>query len=95
MRIRIHEKVLMTELQDEAVLLDLRTSCYFALNPVAARAFAMLAKDASLEDVFASLLKEFDVAPEVLRADLDAFINELLSAGLASQTEDPPPGGAP
>jgi hypothetical protein len=81
-RIEIPEGVLVRELQGESVLLDLDSECYFGLDEVGTRMWNALATTPSTADACDALLAEYDVAPEQLRADLEAFVAKLAAKGL-------------
>ncbi len=59
---------------DEAVLLDLKTERYLGLDSVSARIWQVLTGGGSVQSAYETLLAEFDVAPERLRADLEEFV---------------------
>ena len=67
-------------LDDEVVLMNLRTNKIFALNRTAARAWELLQTGHDWTAIRGVLLTEFDVRPEDLDRDLDA-----LSASLATE----------
>ena len=69
-------------LDDEAVLLDLRSGTYFGLNPVGARIWQLLAEQTSLGTVLVTLQREYDVEPDALEHDLLTLVNELCVRGL-------------
>jgi hypothetical protein len=68
---------------DEVAVLDLDLSVYYGLDPVAARIFELLQEPAALEDVLATVLDEFEVDLPTARADLLAFVDDLLDRKLA------------
>ena len=78
----IPEHVVFQELDGEMVLLDLERSRYFGLDEVGARAWQLMAGQADLEVVVATLLDEYDVEEATLRRDLGALIEELAGHGL-------------
>lgn len=82
-------RVLLTVLGDgSGVLLDLDTKFYFTLNDVGVAAWRALSVDggATLDAVAVAIADEFDVAPEVARADLDALVKGLHDDGLVKLT---------
>lgn len=80
--LRRAEGILFQELDGEAVLLNLDKGEYYGLNIVGARAWALLAEPYGLGSLVEALLDEFDVQREVLQADLDVFLHDLLQEGL-------------
>ncbi len=80
--ITIPKHVLSESLNDETVLLDMSSGLYFGLSPVASRFWQLLGDGVSLDAVQITILDEFDVAPDILKADLDALLTELESRKL-------------
>lgn len=85
--IRIPENVLFNEVAGEAVLLNLESGRYFALNEVGARLWRLLAEHGRLGPVLEQMLVEYEVTPEQLRADVEPLIEELLAQGLLVRGE--------
>ncbi len=84
----VREHVLHQDLDGEIVVLDSRSGDYFNLNEVASRMWVLLTEHGTLSEVIGSLLKEFDIDEEPLKADLMAFIKNLVSSGLMDICED-------
>ena len=78
----IPEHVMSRQVGDETVILDLGSGTYFGLDPVGARIWQMLTEGQRLTDVVTALTREFDVAPDQVRDDVDALVNELVTRGL-------------
>ena len=85
--IRIPENVLFNEVAGEAVLLNLDSGRYFALNEVGARLWQLLAEHRRLAPVLEQMLTEYEVTAEQLRADVEPLIEELLAQGLLVRGE--------
>jgi hypothetical protein len=73
----------------EMVLLDLSTEQYFALNPVGTRMWELLSAGQSVDAASSILLDEYDVAADVLEADIGWFLSRILDLGLAAQPPAP------
>jgi hypothetical protein len=68
---------------DEVVLLCLRSSAYFSVNPTGAVLLDRLRTGgASHDELTAALVDEFHVDPAAAALDVDAFVLELAAAGL-------------
>ena len=80
--ISIPEDVLFRELDDEAVLLNLKTGIYFGLNPAGLRIWQLIGQGQSLRQALEVLRDEFEVEADVLERDLLALCRELCSHGL-------------
>ena len=81
-RVQVLEGVLISKLQDEAVILNLESERYFGLDDVGTRILTVLTNSDSIEAAYESLLAEYDVDRTVLRQDLMALIESLLQQGL-------------
>lgn len=83
--IRIPKHVLSESLNGETVLLDMSSGLYFGLSPVASRFWHLLSEGVAPDAAQATILGEFDVALNVLRADLDALLTDLTLKKLIEQ----------
>ena len=81
-KVTIPDGVLVRELAGESVLLNLNSESYFGLDEVGTRMWAALGTSPSIEVALDTLLAEYAVEPEVLRADLHNFIQKLVELGL-------------
>ena len=80
--ITIPDDVLFRELDEEAVLLNLRTGVYFGLNSVGTRMWQLLADRLSLARVLETMANEYDVDRGVLQEDLMELVRQLCAKGL-------------
>lgn len=83
MRIRISGDVLLSEIRDEAVLLDLRNGTYFVLNEVGLRAWRSLSETGLVDDAIRAVAAAFDAPEAQIRQDVLAFVQQLIERGLA------------
>ena len=81
-RVQIPDDVLISNLQDESVILNLDSERYYGLGDVGTRILTLLSSSASIEAAYQSLVEEYDVDPEALRHDLFALIEKLAAQGL-------------
>ncbi|HJT66861.1 MAG TPA: PqqD family protein [Pyrinomonadaceae bacterium] len=81
-RVKVPEGVLISQLQDESVILNLDSERYFGLDNVGTRILTVLTNSDSIQAAYDSLLAEYDVDHTVLRQDLLALIENLLQQGL-------------
>jgi hypothetical protein len=81
-RLATPSHVLTRRLDDELVLLNLDNECYFGLDEVSTRIWDVLSSSPSIEAGIERLLAEFEVEPQRLRADVEAFLSQLLDSGL-------------
>ena len=77
-------EVMFRNLNDEAVLLDLKSGLYFGLNDVGARTWQLILQHGRLADVLDALLLEYDLDREEGARDLLALATELVGRQLAA-----------
>lgn len=81
-RVRVPDGVLISNLQEESVILNLDSERYFGLDDVGTRMLSVLSTSDSIEAAYASLREEYDVDDQVLRQDLLALVESLLQKGI-------------
>jgi Coenzyme PQQ synthesis protein D (PqqD) len=81
-RVVVPAHVLIRHLDGESVLLNLETEKYFGLDAMGTRIWEVVTQSASIEAAYATLVQEFEVEPEVLRANLAELIGRLTENGL-------------
>ena len=81
-RVRVPDDVLISNLQEESVILNLNSERYFGLDNVGTRMLSLLSESDSIEAAYEALLSEYDVDPQVLRQDLTSLIESLIEQGL-------------
>lgn len=82
MRIAINPTVIYRELSGEVVLLNLQSGVYYGLDSVGSRVWQLLMESRGIDDVCATLLNEYDVSADALRADVERLVGELTDKGL-------------
>lgn len=83
-RVRVPEDVLISNLQEESVILNLNSERYFGLDNVGTRMLSALSTSSSIEAAYELLLAEYDVDAQVLRQDLSSLVENLLQQGLVT-----------
>lgn len=81
-RVMVPAHVLIRHLDGESVLLNLATEKYFGLDATGTRMWEVATQSASIEAAYLTLVQEFDVEPEVLRANLAELLVHLIDNGL-------------
>ena len=76
--------VISQEVSGETVLLDLESENYFGLDEVGTRVWQLIQVSGDLENVFNTLLDEYEVSPERLQQDLDKLLTEINGLGLVT-----------
>lgn len=74
-----------TQLDEDLVILNLENSIYYGFqdDPVAETVWKAIQTPASVSDVVATVLNEFDVPREECEADVLAFVSRLVDESLA------------
>jgi hypothetical protein len=69
-------------LDDEAIIINLETGLYFALNGTGADAWTLLTQSGQPASVGLALARRYDVDPGAVRFDLDRLLKLLVDEGL-------------
>lgn len=83
-RVGFSQDVMFQDMAGEAVLLNLRTGYYYGLDEIGTRIWSLLNSYRSIDQVYTTLLTEYDVTEDDLERDLLALIDDLCSHGLLS-----------
>ena len=81
-RVTVPDDVLISHLQEESVILNLDSERYYGLDDVGTRFLSILTNADSIQSAYEQLRDEYDVDPQVLRADLLALVENLIDQGL-------------
>lgn len=74
--------VLVRVLDEESVLLNLETERYFGLDKTGTRMWQSVIAAPNIQTAYQQLLDEFDVEPDLLRANLSELLGRLADNGL-------------
>ena len=85
MKYRLAEHVTVTEIENEAVLMDLNAGQYFGLNHVGARFLKQLNDDQ--QEVVANIAKYYQTDQKEVAKDIDELIEQLLDKKLLIPTK--------
>ncbi len=81
-RVTIPAHVIVQDVEGESALLNRQSQRCFDLDEVGTAMWNALTTSASLQEAYQTLLARYDVAPDVLRRDLQQLVEQLLAAGL-------------
>jgi Coenzyme PQQ synthesis protein D (PqqD) len=84
----IPKYIATTLFDDSAVLLDLRKNVYYALNGSAADFWKSLTQTGEFEQALKQVLSEYEVAPDVVRKDMESLVSSLLDVGLIERVSN-------
>ena len=85
-RVTVPDDVLISQLQEESVVLNLDSERYYGLDDVGTRFLSVLTTSDSIETAYEQLRSEYNVDPQVLRTDLLALVENLINQGLLIRT---------
>ncbi|MEL6927305.1 MAG: PqqD family protein [Cyanobacteria bacterium J06600_6] len=75
-------KYLYSEIDSEAVILDVNSGTYFGLNEVSNSIWQMLQTPASQQQLVEKILAEYEVTEEQAVSDIESLLKEMLDTGL-------------
>ena len=81
-RVEVPEDVLVSELDGESVILNLKTESYFGLDAVGVGMWRAFTSANSIEAAYTTLKDQWDVEPDLLRKDLAGLLEQLAAEGL-------------
>jgi hypothetical protein len=81
-RVRVPDDVLISNLQEESVILNLDSERYYGLDDVGTRFLSVLNTAASIEAAYEMLRGEYDVDAQNLRQDLLELVDDLVGQGI-------------
>jgi hypothetical protein len=81
-RVRLPDDVLISNLQQESVILNLDSERYYGLDDVGTRFLSTLTASESIEAAYGKLIREYDIDARVLRQDLLELVENLVKQGI-------------
>ena len=81
-RVAVPQHVLVRFLDNESVFLNVETERYFGLDETGTRMWQLLTAAPNIDTAYQQLRDEYDVEPELLRANLDELLTRLVDNGL-------------
>ena len=88
MMVRKQDDWLAAKVGDELVMMSAEKGNYIGLSDVGSRIWELIETPRDVDEVCAQLLNEFDVTPEICRAEVETFLSELVKHGAIAL--DPP-----
>lgn len=76
-----------TEIDGEVVVMSIATGRTFGLDKRGSRIWALLEQPSTVDAIVAALLQHYDTTAEKCRADVLAFMQELLAQQLVARDE--------
>lgn len=87
MMLRKSDGWLTAKVGSELVMMSTQKGSYIGLSEVGARVWELMETTPDFEAICAQLDREFDVAPEVCRAEVKAFVDDLVQQGAVAIEE--------
>jgi len=81
-RVTIDETTAWQMVDGQVVMLELGSEDYYRLDAVGSRMWELLSTGGDVDAAYARLLEEYEVDEDVLRTDLENFIERLTARGL-------------
>ena len=69
--------MLFSHIDDEVVMMSIKTGEYYGLNSVASRIWELLEHPHTFEELIGKLALEFDIDEGICRKDVHAFLSQL------------------
>ncbi len=82
--VHVNEDVLFQELEQEGVLLDLKSGTYFGLDRVGTRVWRLLVTRTPLPEVVTAIVDDFDVTEDQCASDILALVHSMEQQGLVT-----------
>ena len=82
MKYNLAEHVSLTEVDDEAVLLDLNSGAYYGLNHVGALLIAQLQDQQDVANASAAIAERYQTPHATVKRDIDTLLAQLLEQKL-------------
>ena len=68
---------LSRDVGDETVILGMRETMYYGLNPVGARVWSLIQEPRRVDEICETILSEYDVDPEQCERDVHELLTQL------------------
>ena len=85
--VRVKE-ILSAEVGNEVVLMSIEKGVYFGLNPVGARVWSLLDEFIAVQEVFATIVEEFEVTLEQCQEEVLQLLKDMREQGLIRIADD-------
>jgi len=86
-KVTFADTVFAQEVDGEMVLLDMNSENYFGLDEVGTAIWQAMQEKENLKEVFEVLLEQYEVEEDILKKDLETFVEKLEESGLVKVEE--------
>ena len=80
--------LLMSSVDDEAVLLGIKSGMYYGLNPIGSKIWELLSSKIRVSDLIAQLVENYEADEKQITSEVLAFLDQLLSRSLIELTHE-------
>jgi hypothetical protein len=84
-RLSVPPQVMSRLVDDETVLLDLKSGMYFGLDGVGKRIWEAISEGLTLGEIAAVIVSEYEVEEDQAQADVIGFVSDLVERGLLAE----------
>ena len=81
-QISVEKELASSDLNDETVILHLKTGSYYGLNEVGTRIWNLIQNPTTFDSILKIILSEYDVEQQQLEIDLQKILQDLYDKGL-------------
>jgi hypothetical protein len=89
MMVRRQGDWLVAKVGDELVMMSAEKGNYIGLSEIGSRIWELVETPQEIDALCDQLQNEYDVTPDACRADIDAFLNELVKHGAIALNPTP------
>lgn len=82
MKIKRNPDLVAADMDGELVMMSVEQGTYFGLTGIAPQIWNILEQPYSVDEIVAQLLEIYEVSEEVLRTDVDLFLDDMKKNGL-------------
>lgn len=82
MKYQLADHISFTDVDDEAVLLDLNSGAYYGLNHIGAQLLKELKAHNSIENAITLIAEQYQITDNSVKKDIDELIQQLLEQKL-------------
>ncbi len=87
-KITFADTIFAQEIDGEMVLLDMNSENYFGLDAIGTAIWQAIQEKETLQEVYDTILEQYDVEPKILEKDLFVFVTKLEESGLISPLDN-------
>lgn len=88
MNYQLAEHISFTDVDGDAVLLDLTTGAYYGLNHIGAQLLNGLKVQNRIEDTIALISEQYQMTNHAVQVDIDELVQQLLEQNLIVEIKD-------